>query len=176
MVVPLAAVMAALIDFALAWVVLIALMLWYGVAPSTSLVLVLPLTVVLLLAAVGVGVLLAALNVAYRDFRYVVTFLMQIWLFATPSVYMEYPAAGQADAQRAAGVTEHPSETPETPAAHGVFQWNPMTGLIAAFRNALLGRPLPGRMLAVSLAMNAALFCMGCWYFRRVEDSFADVV
>jgi lipopolysaccharide transport system permease protein len=111
----------------------------------------------ILLAAVGVGTLLAALNVAYRDFRYVIPFLTQFWMFATPTVYMQ--------------LDEH------TP---GYVQWlldaNPLTSLVAGFRAAALGWPVPWAQVGVATLTSLVLFLAGCFYFRRVEDSFADVI
>jgi lipopolysaccharide transport system permease protein len=110
------------------------------------------------LPALGVGTLLAALNVAYRDVRYVIPFLVQLWLFATPAIYLQTTAAGG------------PGQ------AWGVADFNPMTGLIAFFRTAVLGGDLPWLKLVYSVAAGAALLLAGCYYFRRVEDSFADVI
>lgn len=111
----------------------------------------------ILLAAVGVGTLMAALNVAYRDFRYVIPFLTQFWMFATPTVYMQ----------------------PDRDAS-GVLQLfltlNPMTSLIAAFRAAVLGEPIAWGPVGLAAGLSALLFLAGCLYFRRVEDSFADVI
>jgi lipopolysaccharide transport system permease protein len=155
--IPFAAVGAALVDFAIAFGVMIVLMLWYHVMPGPRMLLVPGLVLLLTLAAVGVGTLLAALNVAYRDFRYVIPFLVQLWMFATPSVYMAAGAGGST-----------------------LTRWllilNPMTGVIAAFRAATLGNPIAWGQLAISSAIIAALCVGGCLYFRKVEDSFADVI
>jgi lipopolysaccharide transport system permease protein len=105
--------------------------------------------------ALGVGVALAALTVSYRDFRYVVPFMVQFWMFATPVVY---PA----------------SLVPKA------WQWvlflNPMAGFIEAFRSAFLGRPFDWIAMAISLAVAAAVFVVGVAYFERVEDRFADII
>src|SRR5438128_6500433 len=111
----------------------------------------------ILVAALGVGTLLAALNVAYRDFRYVIPFLIQLWLFATPTVYMQ-PADGAAGG------------------LHAICTLNPMIALVGAFRAACLGGPIPWAELGVSATAAAAVFLLGCLYFRKVEDSFADVI
>ena len=111
----------------------------------------------LVLAAAGVGTFLAALNVAYRDFRYVIPFLIQLWMFATPTVYMQ-PAAGSAGGLQALGAL------------------NPMLGLVGAFRAACLGGPVLWAELGVSAAAAAVAFLLGCLYFRRVEDGFADII
>jgi lipopolysaccharide transport system permease protein len=114
----------------------------------------------ILLAALGVGTLLAALNVAYRDFRYVIPFLTQFWMFATPTVYMHLDG-------RAPGYVR------------ALLAANPMTALIAGFRAAALGEaagPVPWGQVGVAAAVSLALFLAGCFYFRRVEDSFADMI
>jgi lipopolysaccharide transport system permease protein len=111
----------------------------------------------LLTAAVGVGTLLAALTVAYRDFRHVVPFAVQLWMFATPSVYVQAggPPGGMAGL---------------------LLPLNPAYGLIRAFRQSLVGESLDWYSLSVSAAAGAALLVGGCLYFRRLERSFADVI
>jgi lipopolysaccharide transport system permease protein len=109
------------------------------------------------LAAAGVGTLLAALNVAYRDFRYVVPFLVQLWMFATPTIYMDPTANG-------AGKFDL------------LLMVNPLAPLVAAFRSAVLGGPIPWTALAISATASVLMFLAGCLYFRRVEDSFSDII
>jgi lipopolysaccharide transport system permease protein len=155
--IPLSAVGAALVDFAIGFGMLLALMLYYGVAPGWGLALVPVLALGLMVAVLGVGTLLSALTVAYRDFRYVVPFLVQLWLFATPTVYM--------DAEHAVG-----------PAGRAWLPLNPAYGLISNFRAAVLGGPLDGYALGVSSAVALGLLALGCLYFRRVERGFADVI
>ena len=155
LIIPLASVGAALVDFAVASSILLVLMFYYGIAPGPGL-LWLPLLVAgTVITALGVGMLIAALNVAYRDFRYVVPFMIQLWLFLTPVIYP---------------VSFVPPR----------WQWllllNPMTGLIASFRACLLDQPIPWGMLGFSALMAVVFFLAGCFYFRRVEDSFADVI
>jgi lipopolysaccharide transport system permease protein len=155
--IPFASVGAAVVDFCCAMTLMVGLMIWYGVAPGSGL-LALPLIFALItLAALGMGTLLAALNVAYRDFRYVIPFLVQIWMFATPTVYMRPESTG-------AGWIST------------VLAINPLTGLIGGFRDAILGDPLPWPALGLSAATVALMFVIGCLYFRRVEDSFADII
>jgi lipopolysaccharide transport system permease protein len=155
--VPFASVGAALVDCLIAFGLLVVLMACYRVAPGWHLLLVPLFLALILLAAVGVGTLLAALNVAYRDFRYVIPFLTQFWMFATPTVYM------QLDEQ--------------APSYVGfLLHANPMTSLIAGFRAAVLGGPLPWGEVGVAALVSLGLFLAGCFYFRRVEDSFADVI
>ncbi|MGH7223723.1 MAG: ABC transporter permease [Gemmataceae bacterium] len=155
--VPLASVGAAIVDSLIACGLLLVLMLCHGITPSLRLLMAPLFMSIMLLAAVGVGTLLAALNVAYRDFRYVIPFLTQFWMFATPTVYM------QPDAD-ASGVVRM------------CLALNPMTSLVAAFRAAVLGGPIAWGAVAVATGLSALLFLAGCLYFRRVEDSFADVI
>lgn len=157
LIIPLAAVGAGLVDFLVAFVMLVVLMFCYGVLPGAGMLLVPGLALLLVVAALGVGTLLAALTVAYRDFRYVVPFMVQLWMFATPAIYL------QADA------VIGPQWQPYLPL-------NPAYGLIANFRAAVLGTPFDWYALAVSAAVSLALFVLGCLYFRRVERSFADII
>jgi lipopolysaccharide transport system permease protein len=154
--VPASAIGAGLVDFAVAFGMLIVLMFYYAEYPSASLLLVPLLVFGLTATALGVGTLLAALTVEYRDFRYVVPFAVQIWMFATPSIYMDTAAVG--------------------PRWQLLLPLNPAYGLILNFRAASLGRPLDGYSLAVSLAVGLALLAFGALYFRRVERKFADVI
>ena len=156
LIVPTAAVLASLLDFAISFVVLIVMMLCYGIAP-TSAVVALPLFVLLAVAtALGVGFWLSALNVQYRDVRYVLGFLTQLWLFATPVVYPS-------------------SIVPKHLAP--LLGLNPMTGVVEGFRWALLGKGQPlGLMLWISAASVAAVFIGGMYYFRRTERTLADVM
>lgn len=155
--IPMSAVAAGLVDFFIACGMLTVLMLFYGVAPGAGIVLVPILIAGLVAAAMGVGSLLAALNVTYRDFRYVIPFLVQLWMFATPTVYMQpdrvIPRAWTA-----------------------LLPLNPAYGLIANFRAAALGGTLDPYSLVVSLAVATGLFIAGSFYFRRVERGFADII
>jgi lipopolysaccharide transport system permease protein len=155
LIIPLASVGAALIDFAVASSVLLVLIVYYAVAPGWDL-LWLPLLVAgTVMTALGIGMLIAALNVAYRDFRYIVPFMIQLWLFLTPVIY---PV----------------SVVP--PHWRWLLSFNPMTGLIGGFRAALLGQPMPWTALSASLMIGAATFIAGALYFRSTERTFADVV
>jgi lipopolysaccharide transport system permease protein len=153
--VPLSSIGSWLLDFAIATVILLGLMLYYGIGWSWNLLVAPLLLLAIVFAALGVGTLLAALTVAYRDFRYVIPFLLQFWMFATPIVY---PA----------------SIVPER------WQWvlhlNPMAGLIEGFRAAFLGRPFDPSAIAISVAAAVALFMAGVAYFEKVERRFADIV
>jgi lipopolysaccharide transport system permease protein len=160
--VPLGAAGAAMVDFAIAFVMLLAMMLLgileYDQTPPNWELLFVPVVVLALTtAAIGLGILLSALTVYYRDFRHIVPFLVQLWMFATPSVYMR--------ADLALG-----------PRGKAFLWLNPINGLIAAFRQAMLGGPIDGTELAVSCLISAVLLVAGCLYFRRVERSFADII
>jgi lipopolysaccharide transport system permease protein len=155
LVMPLAAVLAGLLDLAIAFVVLLGLMAYYGIWPTPAVVL-LPVFLVLATGtALGAGLWLSALNVAYRDVRHAVPFLTQAWFFATP---VAYPSS----------LLPEPWRT-----LYGV---NPMVGVVEGFRWALLGSAPPGRLLVVSVLAAGALLAGGLLYFRRMERSFADVV
>lgn len=154
--IPASSIGVGLVDFCIAFGMLIVLMGYYAVMPPVSLLITPLLIVGLTAAAFGIGTLLAALTVAYRDFRYVVPFMVQIWMFATPAVYMDATAVG--------------------PRWQAVLPLNPAYGLILNFRYAALGRPLEWYSLSVSLCVAALMVVLGCLYFRRVERSFADII
>jgi lipopolysaccharide transport system permease protein len=156
LVIPVAASLAGLVDFAIAFVVLIGMSVFYGVTPTLA-VLALPLFVVLALAAaLSAGIWLSALNVQYRDVRYTIPFLMQIWLFATPVAYPASLIHGK---------------------LHVIFALNPMAGVVGGFRWALLGRgELDGLSLTISSVVAVVFLVGGLFYFRRMEQHFADVV
>src|SRR5258706_7240919 len=148
-------VMGGLIDFAITFVILLLMMLFYGIRP-TGAVLTLPAFVLFAIAtALGVGLWLSALNVKYRDVRYTITFLIQFWMFATP---VAYPS----------------SIVPER--WRPLYGLNPMVGVVDGFRWALLGKQPPGAMLAVSVGVVIAILIGGLYYFRRMEQEFADVI
>mgnify|MGYP002681188856 FL=1 len=155
---PLSSILAGLVDFAIAFVVLIGMMLFYNTYP-TSVAWTLPLFLLLaLITALGVALWLSALNVKYRDVGYVLPFLTQFWLFITPVVYPS-------------------SQIPEK--WRLIYGLNPMTGVVEGFRWALLGihpQPTFFPMLAVSTGMAFLVLLTGIFYFRRMERGFADVV
>lgn len=159
--VPFAAVGAALADFAIAFGVLIAMMMWYHIVPSVAILWTPVLMALLTLAALGVGTLLAALNVAYRDFRYVIPFLVQLWMFATPTIYMDTHAKAGASLPTA---------------LQTMLALNPITALVGAFRSVTIGGPFSWSELGIAAGIVLVLFLVGCLYFRRVEDSFADII
>jgi lipopolysaccharide transport system permease protein len=156
LIVPLAAVLAGLLDFMIAFLVLLGMMLFYGILPTMA-IWTLPLLLLLSVStALGAGIWLAALNVEYRDVRYVSPFLVQLWLFCTP---IAYPSSLVPEGWRT------------------VYALNPMTGVVEGFRWALLGQTTPpGPMLIVSALVVVGLLISGVFVFRRVEDSFADVI
>ena len=153
--IPLATVLAGLVDFAIAFVLLLLVIAWYGIVPGIEALVVIPLVLLAFVTAFGVGLCLAALNVQYRDVRYVLPFLTQLWLFATPIVY--------------------PSSL-VPPAWRALYGLNPMVGVVDGFRWALLGSPAPGPTLAMSALAATALAAGGALYFRRMERAFADIV
>lgn len=154
-IIPIASIGGCLIDFLVAGIVMIALMFWYGLGWSLNLLAVIPLTAGVVMTALGIGMLLSALIVTYRDFRYVIPFLVQFWMFATPVVY---PASMV------------PAEW------RPLLHLNPMSGLIEGFRSALLGAPFDLAALAISLSVAVLLFVAGLAYFERMERRFADVI
>jgi lipopolysaccharide transport system permease protein len=157
LIIPLGAIGTGLVDFAVAFGMLLVLMPFYGVWPGWGLFLVPLLALGLMVAAAGVGILLSALTVAYRDFRYVVPFMVQLGMFATPAIYME-------------------AETVVTPRWQALLPLNPVYGLIVNFRAAVLGTNFDLYALAVSGGVGLVLLLLGCLYFRRVERNFADII
>jgi len=156
LIIPIAAVLSNLVDFVLAFILLVGMMLYFGMSPTRAIVF-LPIFLLLaIVAAMGVSIWLAALNVEFRDVRYVVPFLIQIWLFATPIAY-------------------------PTSLLHGIWRTvyglNPMVGVVDGFRWALLGTKMTlSPAVAVSAAMSLVILIAGMYYFRRMEKSFADVI
>ena len=156
MILPLASVLAGVVDFLIAFVVLIGMMIFYGIYPTSN-IWALPLFLLLaLVTAVGVGLWLSALNVLYRDINYVLPFLTQFWMFLTP---IAYPS----------------SMVPQR--FQTLYALNPMTGVVEGFRWALLGTgQTPGAMTLVSSVVALVLLISGMFYFRRMERQFADMV
>ena len=153
---PLAAVIAGLVDLAISFIVLLIVLAWYGITPTVHLA-ALPAFVLLAAAsALAPALWLAALNVRYRDVRYIIPFLVQIWLFATPVAY---------------------SSTLVPERWRPLYGLNPMAGVVDGFRWMITpGAHGPGRELAVGFAAVAILLTAGLYFFRRMERSFADVV
>jgi homopolymeric O-antigen transport system permease protein len=155
LIIPISSIGSGLVDFAIAGAILLLLMVYYGVSWTSNLLMAPILVAAAALTALGVGTFLAALNVAYRDFRYVVPFLVQFWMFVTPVVY---PA----------------SLVPRE------WQWalylNPMAGVIEGFRSAFLGSPFDVPGVLVSLGIALVSFVVGIAYFEKVERRFADII
>jgi lipopolysaccharide transport system permease protein len=154
--VPTATVFSGVVDFALAFTILLGMMGFYGIAPTWNVVWLPFFFLMAMVTALGVGLWMSALNVQYRDVRYVVPFITQIWMFSTP---VAYPST----------LLGQPWRT--------VYGLNPMVGVIEGFRWALLGtNTVPGPMVAASAAAAVALLVSGAYYFRRMEKNFADLV
>jgi lipopolysaccharide transport system permease protein len=153
--IPLAAVLTPLIDFGVAFVVLLAVDVWYGVVPGADIVWLPALMLLAVGTAVAASVWLSALSVRYRDVRYVVPFAVQLWLFATP---VAYPASLVPAKWRA------------------LYGLNPMAGTVEGFRWALAGGPSPGMMTIVSGVAVVLALVTGVMYFRRAERTFADIM
>jgi len=154
--IPLAAVLSGVVDFVLACAVLLAMMAAFGITPTANVVWLPFFTALALVAALGAGLWLSALNVEYRDVRYAVPFLTQLWLFATP---IAYPGS----------LLSEPWRT--------LYSINPMAGAVEGFRWALLGTsPVPAGMTALSVIATLVMLAGGVLYFQRVERTFADVV
>ena len=157
LIIPGAAVVTAIVDFLVTLVLLALLMAWYGIAPSARIV-VLPVFVILAMAlSLGSGLLLAALNVQYRDFRYVVPFVIQMGLFVSPIAFTT-------------------DAVPERWRA--LYSLNPMVGIIDGFRWSVLGDrvAVDTGAIGVSIAITIMAMAIGIWYFRRMERRFADVI
>ena len=217
--IPFASVGAAVFDFFISLILLFFAMLYYHWFPpigkdvvmfSWSLILLLPLLILVKFAALGVGTLLAALNVAYRDFKHTIPFLIQIAMFATPTIFWDtmdtQPKSTKSDSAAvsavASGIVANSGsgEAKTAVTTEGVqgrgetkgdaskdedavlgrlkvlLNLNPMTGLIASFRAAALGWQIPWFWLGYSTVTVLLLLAVGCLYFNRVENSFADII
>jgi lipopolysaccharide transport system permease protein len=153
--IPVSAIVSGLVDFAIAFIVLIGMMFFYHIAPNLG-VLLLPLFLLLaMITAMGVSLWMSALNVKYRDVRYVVPFLMRFWFFATP---IAYPS----------NLLNEPWRT--------LYGLNPMVGVVEGFRWALLGTQPPEAMLFLSILISLTLLISGLIYFNRTEKTFADII
>ncbi len=156
LVIPIASVMATLVDFSISFGVLLGLMAWYGISLRLAVV-VLPLLVMLALAiALAVGLWASALNVRYRDVRHVMPFVVQFWLLASPVAYS--------------------TSLITSPTWRAVYSLNPMVGVIEGFRWAVLGSTPPSILVVPSIFVTGVLLATGLFFFRRTEASFADVI
>ena len=156
LVIPIASVMATLVDFRISFGVILGLMAWYGISLRLAVV-VLPLLVMLALTiALAVGLWAAALNVRYRDVRHVMPFVVQFWLLASPVAYS--------------------TSLITSPIWRAVYSLNPMVGVIEGFRWAVLGSAPPSVLVVPSVLVTGVLLVGGLFFFRRTEASFADVI
>lgn len=154
--VPIASVTSGIIDFSIAFTMLLGMMLYYGILPTLNVIWLPCLLLLTLMTSLGVSLWLSALNVQFRDVRHVLPFLTQLWFFATP---IAYPSS----------LLSEPWRT--------LYSLNPMVGVVEGFRWALLGtETAPGLMLIVSSLTALALLVGGAFYFRRLEKTFADVI
>ncbi len=156
LIIPIATVLAGVVDFLIAFAVLLVMMAFYGIWPTINIVWLPVLVLLTVTVTLAVSVWLSALNVQYRDVRYIVPFLSQIWLFATPIAY-------------SSSMLSEPWRT--------LYGINPMVGVVEGFRWALLGSGSgPGSMVIVSAAATVLMLITGAYYFRRMERSFADII
>jgi lipopolysaccharide transport system permease protein len=155
MMVPAAAVIAAVVDLLLAFVVLVPLMIYYGVAPKVQVLAIFPVIGLLILLAFGVGMWMSALNVKYRDVGFILPFAIQIWMFLSPVIYPS-------------------SALP--PKFRTLMMFNPVSGLIEASRSALFGLPFQWLPILVSCVITFLILGCAAFWFRHMEREFADVV
>ena len=155
-IVPLSATISGVVDFAIAFIILVGMMFWYGIVPTAA-ILSLPLFITIaLVAALSVGLWLSALNVRYHDVGHAIPFLVQIWMFASP---VAYPVSALPERWRL------------------LYSLNPLAGVIEGFRWAMLGKESPDFVvIAVSATAMIALLFSGIVYFKRTERTFADVI
>lgn len=156
LIIPISSVISGAVDFTLAFTVLLGMLFYYGIVPTWNVVWLPLLFLLALVTALGVGLWLSAMNVKFRDVRYIVPFLTQFWLFATP---IAYPSS----------LLSEPWRT--------IYAINPMVGVVEGFRWALVGaNTKPGPVIAISSIAAVTILITGAFYFRRMEKSFADLV
>jgi lipopolysaccharide transport system permease protein len=156
LIIPISTVFSGVVDLMLAFVLLLVMMAWHGVSVTSNIVWLPFLVLLAFITSLGTGLWLSALNVKYRDIRYVIPFIVQFWMYATP---IAYPSS----------LLSEPWRT--------IFGINPMVGVVEGFRWALLGaKTYPGPVLWMSTAVATLLLLSGAFYFRRMEKSFADFV
>jgi lipopolysaccharide transport system permease protein len=154
MLLPISSVLSPLFDFAIAFVVLLGMMVYYRIYPTPTMLAVPPLLALAVMASVGAGMWLSALNVDYRDFSNILPFLVQVWMFATPVAF-------------SSTLLEEPWRT--------LYGLNPMTGVIEGFRWALLGQQPMFAQMFLSALVSVVLLVTGAFYYRRTERTFADI-
>jgi lipopolysaccharide transport system permease protein len=155
MIIPIAAVGSGLLDFVISFGLLVLLMLYYGVGFSPNILMLPILTLLTALLTIGIGMWISALNVKYRDVRYALPFLIQLWMFATPIIYPS-------------------SLIPEK--WRWLFRINPLTGLIEGYRSAIFGKPFDLMGLGISIFFIFIVLIYSAYTFRQMERSFADIV
>jgi len=155
LIMPISGIVSPLVDFAIAFIILLLMMGYYGFLPTIAIILLPFFTLLAIMTSLAVGLWLSALNVKYRDFQYTIPFLIQVWLFASPVVYPS-------------------SLLPEQ--FRLLYGLNPMAGVIEGFRWALLGTEPPQAMILLSVGVVILLLVGGLFYFKRMEQYFADMV
>ena len=160
LVIPISGVLAGLLDFAIAFIVLIGLMFFYGITPTRAIFTLPAFLLLAMITALGFGLWLSALNVRYRDVNYLIPYLVQVWMYVTPVVY---------------GSTLIPERF------RFLLALNPMTGVVEGFRWALLGSQLadaapPGTLFPISVGISLLVLVSGGIFFRNTERSFADII
>lgn len=156
LIIPLSSVLACLLDFAIAFIVLIGMMFYFHIYPTMMILFAPFLVILMMLTASGIGMFLAALNAKYRDIRYTIPFLVQLWMFVSPIVY---PASMVPEKYRL------------------IYALNPMTGVIEGFRSVLLGTvAFPTMMILISSIVSITFFTFGLLYFKQMERHFADII
>lgn len=156
LIIPMATVLAGVVDFLLAFGILILMMMFYGIFPTINIIWIPVFILIAVIASLAISLWLSALNVEYRDVKYIIPFIAQIWLFATPIAY-------------SSSLLSEPWRT--------VYGLNPMVGVVEGFRWALLGTETqPGWMVLVSAIVSLILLISGAFYFRRMEKTFADII
>lgn len=156
LIIPISGVLGGLVDFLFAFVILLVLMFFYGITPTINTLWLPVFLLMTIIASLAVSLWLSALNVEYRDVKFIIPFLSQIWLFATPIAY-------------SSTLLSEPWRT--------LYGLNPMVGVVEGFRWALLGTDThPGYMLAASAFASLILLVSGAFYFRRMEKTFADII
>jgi lipopolysaccharide transport system permease protein len=155
LIVPAGSVVVSLVDFLISFVLLGAMMAWYGFWPGLRLLALLALVPLAIAAALGPGLLISALNVRFRDFRYIVPFIVQLGVYISPVGFSS-------------------SVVPEK--WRLLYSLNPLVGVIDAFRWAITGAPVHGSSVLISVVMIAAMLALGIWYFRKTEKTFADII
>src|SRR5439155_12653457 len=157
LIIPVASVFAAVFDSLIAMSLLVIMCLVYEVAPTWHIVFLPLVYAIIAMLAIGFGTLIAALNVVYRDVRYIVPFALQLGIFATPTIYLEPKG--------------HEGRT-----LNLLAEINPMTALVSAYRSATVGGPMPWPEIAIAAGAAALMLVIGCLYFRKTEDRFADII